>query len=116
MANHPTFGIFVLAKAGKLAHLERDEGYQATLRVMDAMNLSNIEVTQTTSMPPEEQFWQQIDGHLGLTERDMRKQMPYFIVDPTNRAKVEALLSENESTSSAADAGHHLHHGAVGNR
>jgi hypothetical protein len=27
MANHPTFSLFILAKSGKLAHLERDEGY-----------------------------------------------------------------------------------------
>lgn len=27
MTNHPTFSLFILAKAGKLAHLEHDEGY-----------------------------------------------------------------------------------------
>jgi len=32
----------------------------------------------------------------------MRKQMPYFITDSANRAKVEALLSENEETATEA--------------
>ena len=27
MTNHPTFSMFILAKSGGLAHLERDEGY-----------------------------------------------------------------------------------------
>ena len=55
--NHPTFSLFILAKSGKLAHLENDEGYQATMRVLDQLNLSGVEFTQTTSMPVEEQFW-----------------------------------------------------------
>lgn len=102
MTNHPSFGIFALAKAGKLAHMERDESFQASMRVLDAMNLGDIEIEQTTAMPPEEQFWQQIDGFLQLTEKDMRKQMPYFITDKANQAKVEALLSENEETATHA--------------
>ena len=32
----------------------------------------------------------------------MRKQMPYFITDKSNQAKVEALLSENEQTATHA--------------
>ena len=55
--NHHTFSLFILAKSGKLAHLENDEGYQATMRVLDQLNLSGVEFTQTTSMPVEEQFW-----------------------------------------------------------
>ena len=102
MTSHPSFGLFVLAKAGKLAHLERDESYQAPMRVLDAMDLGNIAIDQTTSMPPEEQFWQQIDGHLQLTEKDMRKALPFFINDNANLAKVEALLSENEEEAAQA--------------
>jgi len=54
MTSHPTFSIFALAKAGKLAHLERDESFQASMRVLDAMNLGDIEIKQETAMPPEE--------------------------------------------------------------
>lgn len=57
--NHPTFSLFILAKAGKLAHLERDEGFQSTMRVLDAMDLKEIKFSPyTTAMPVEEQFWQ----------------------------------------------------------
>ena len=44
MTSHPTFSIFALAKAGKLAHLERDESFQASMRVLEAMNLGSIEI------------------------------------------------------------------------
>ena len=39
MTNTPTFSLFILARSGKLAHLERDEGYQATIRVLGALGL-----------------------------------------------------------------------------
>lgn len=92
MTNHPTFNLFILAKAGKLAHLEHDEGFQATIRVLDAMGLKNVQFSQHTAMPSEEQFWQQFDGFYQLTESSMRKELPNFISDPSNLAKVSALL------------------------
>jgi len=101
MTNHPSFGIFILAKGGKLAHMEKDEGFQATMRVLDTMDLGNIEVSQLTSMPPEEQFWQQCDGFLQLTEAGMRKDLPHFITDPANLAKVQALLSGSDDAAAA---------------
>lgn len=96
MANHPTFSLFILVKSGRLAHLERDEGYQATCRVLDTLGLGSVAFTQTTSMPAEEQFWQQFDGTFELTEADMRKELPLFINDPSNLAKVEALIQAGE--------------------
>lgn len=86
--NHPTFSLFILAKSGKLAHLERDEGYQATMRVLDALRLGDVEFSNNTSMPSEEQFWQQFDGIYQMTEKEMRKDLPFFITDPANRAKI----------------------------
>lgn len=91
----------MLAKAGKLAHLERDEGFLATMRVLDKMDLGNIEISQLTSMPPEEQFWQQCDGFLQMTEADMRKELPNFITDPANLAKVQALLDGGDESAAA---------------
>lgn len=95
--NHPTFSLFILAKSGKLAHLANDEGFQATMRVLDTLDLGDVTVSQLTSMPVEEQFWQQFDGFYQLTEKDMRKELPNFITDPANLAKVQALLSEGDS-------------------
>ena len=101
MTNHPTFNLFILAKAGKLAHLEHDEGYQATIRVLDTMGLNKIQFTQLTAMPTEEQFWQQFDGFYQLTESGMRKELPNFISDPSNLAKVAALLEQGTSPDEA---------------
>lgn len=100
----PTFGIFILAKSGKLAHLERDEGYQATLRVMEAMGLNDIEFDSTTAMPVDEQFWQQFDGCYQLTEAGMRADLPYFITDPANMARVQALLESGDDNATGLPA------------
>ena len=97
----PTFSLFILAKSGKLAHLERDEGYQATIRVLEALDLGDIEIEQTTAMPVEEQFWQQFDGFYQLTPDKMRKELPNFITDPSNLAKVSALLEGGDDLQSA---------------
>lgn len=97
MTNHPTFSLFILAKSGKLAHLERDPGYQATLAVLDALDLGTVEFSQMTAAPAEEQFWAQFDGFYQLTEKSMRKELPNFVSDPANLAKVQALLSEGDS-------------------
>ena len=101
MTSHPTFSLFILAKAGKLAHLERDEGYQATVRVLDALDLGEVSFTKTTSMPVEEQFWQQYDGFYQLTEKSMRKELPNFITDPSNLAKVQAMLEDGTDSAAA---------------
>ena len=44
-------------------------------------------------MPYEQQFWEQFDILMELTEEEMMKELPSFITDPNNQAKVEALLS-----------------------
>lgn len=64
--------------------------------MLDTLGLGSVEFTQTTSMPAEEQFWQQFDGNFELTEAEMRKELPLFINDPSNLAKVEALLQAGE--------------------
>jgi predicted transcriptional regulator len=47
-----------MARNGLLSHLESDEGFQATLRVMDALGLESIEFNHKTAQPIEEQFWE----------------------------------------------------------
>jgi hypothetical protein len=45
-------------------------------------------------MPYEQQFWEQFDIVMGLSEDEMRQELPNFITDPSNQAKVEALLAD----------------------
>lgn len=101
MTNHPTFSLFILAKSGKLTHLEGDAGYQATLKVLDQLELNEVKFSMLTSMPVEEQFWQQFDGFNQLTEQSMRKELPHFITDPANLAKVQALLEESDNRTTS---------------
>lgn len=64
---------------------------------MEKLGLDHIEIDRKSAQPYEEQFWEQYDLIQGLTEEEMRNELPYFITDPTNQAKVEALLSGRKS-------------------
>ena len=55
-------------------------------------------------MPLEEQFWQQFDGFFQLTESSMRKELPNFVTDPTNLAKVQALIEGGDEPANALPA------------
>lgn len=90
-----------MAKSGKLTHLEGHEGFQATMRVLNALGIGTIEFDHTTAKPVEEQFWDAFDEVYQLSENDMRKKLPYIVTDPNNRAKVEALLSGSENPKDA---------------
>ena len=95
MAGQPSVNIYIMAKTGKMTHLEGHEGFQATMRVLEALGVGSIEFDHCSAQPLEEQFWGAYDRVFELSEPEMRKQLPYFVTDPNNRAKVEALLGDN---------------------
>jgi len=59
---------------------------------MEAIGMCQIPITKLTSESFEDQFWTNFDGQQGLTELQMREELPFFITDPSNRMKVEALM------------------------
>lgn len=62
------------------------------MRVMDTLGFDTIEIdTQTTAKPAHEQFWEQFDCIFELNEASMREELDKFLVDPSNRAKFEAI-------------------------
>ena len=71
------------------------------MRVMQALGIGSIEFDHTTAKPVDQQFWAQFDVVYELSENDMRKKLPYFVTDPNNRAKVEALLSGSDDPKNA---------------
>ena len=95
----PAFTLFISAKLGKLEHLKDDAGYQATTRVLSALGFDNIQFDTHTAEPLEEQFWQQFDGLYQLSEHELRQDLHLIVLDPSNRAKVEALLAAEEQAS-----------------
>jgi len=101
LSKTPSFNLFILAHQGKLSHFKGDEGFEAANRVWKALGLTKIEFNHKTAEPVEEQFWQHFDLMFNITEAGMRKELPFFCVDPNNRAKVEALLNKQ---------GEHIHH------
>lgn len=86
----------MLISQGKLAHLEREEGYQATVRVLTALGMDKIQWNDKTAAPAEEQFWGQYDSTFNLTETEMRKALPSFVLDESSRAQVQALLDSDD--------------------
>jgi len=54
MSGQPSVNIYIMAKTGKLTHLESNTGFQATMRVMNALGIGSIEFDQTTAKPVEE--------------------------------------------------------------
>jgi hypothetical protein len=92
LVNAPAFTMYIYGRLGQLPHLEQDPGYQATLRVMAKLGLDKIEIDRKSAQPYEEQFWEQYDVYMELTEAEMHQELPAIVVDPSNRAKVEAVL------------------------
>jgi len=93
----PAFNIYILARTGKLDHLKDDAGFQATMRVLTAMGFETVEFNTNSAQPLEEQFWEQFDGMYELTEAEMKADLPLFVTDPSNRAKVEALIANHQA-------------------
>lgn len=96
MNGSPAFNIYIMARQGKLKHLAEDAGFQATMRVLTAMGFDTVEFTNKSSMPLEEQFWEQFDGMYDLSEKEMKQDLDLFVTDPNNRAKVEAILAQHQ--------------------
>jgi len=103
LANVPTFNLYIYAKLGQLQHLKQDPGYQATLNVMEKLGLDKVKFDTKTSMPYEQQFWEQFDILMELNEEDMMKEVPAFVVDPSNKARVEALLAGRKMDAVGAE-------------
>lgn len=104
--SQPTFSIYIYGKLGQLPHLEQEPGYQATLRIMDKLGLDQIKIDKKSAEPYEHQFWAQFDVVQELTEEEMRREIPAFVTDPSNKARVEAIIS---GRGQAALGGQHTH-------
>jgi hypothetical protein len=49
-------------------------------------------LTNKTSEDYESQFWSNLDVTFNLTEIGLKEELPYFVTDPNNRIKVEAII------------------------
>jgi len=72
-----------------------------TEKVLGVVGMTTIPLSNLTAEPYEVQFWNNFDGQFNLTELKMREDLPYFITDPSNRLKVEAIM---EGRSDALEA------------
>jgi hypothetical protein len=60
---------------------------------LKAIGLNKIKLTNKTAEDYESQFWSNFDVAYNLTEIGLKEELPYFVTDPSNRLKVEAILS-----------------------
>ena len=96
MQSAPCINVWIMAKTGKMDHLKDDEGFQASMRVMSALGMDAVEFNFKTAEPLEHQFWEQFDGMYELTEASMKEDLPMIVTDPSNRAAIEAILSQDQ--------------------
>lgn len=66
---------------------------------MDKLGLGLIELDKKTAQPYDQQFWEQFDIIMQLSEEEMRQELPNFIADSSNKAKFDALLSGRANAS-----------------
>lgn len=82
-----------------LGQLPQDESFHAASRVMEALGLTRVEIDRKTAQPYEEQFWDQYDVIFELTEEGLARELPSFVTDPSNKAKVEALIAGRRASA-----------------
>ncbi len=63
---------------------------------MSALGMDAVEFNFKTAEPLEHQFWEQFDGMYELTEASMKEDLPMIVTDPSNRAAIEATLSQDQ--------------------
>ena len=49
MSGQPSVNIYIMAKTGKLTHLEGHEGFQATMRVLNTLGIGTIEFNHNSA-------------------------------------------------------------------
>jgi hypothetical protein len=82
-----------------LGALPQGEGFESAARVMEALGLSRVEIDRKTAQPYEEQFWDQFDVIFELSEEGLARELPAFVTDPANKAKVEALIAGRKGSA-----------------
>jgi hypothetical protein len=87
---------WVLHNRGHLEHLNGDQGFEAFKKIMHTFKFDEFELRLNTAQPLEEQFWDAFDELFEITEEQLMKDLPLFITDPKDVAKIEALADERE--------------------
>jgi hypothetical protein len=100
---HLSVSSFVYAKAGLRPDVASSEEFAATDRVMSAVGMNEVEISMLTAEDLETQFWNNLDATYNLTETGLREELPYFITDPSNRMKVEAIMEGRQEQLNAEE-------------
>ena len=95
---------YIMAKTGYRADLEGSEEFLATDKVMTAIGMNKIALNKLTAETYEFQFWTNFDGLFDMNEIEMKEEMPFFITDPTNRMKVQAIMEGRVEESIEAES------------
>ena len=77
-----SLNLYFWGKHDKLGDVSDHGDYQATARVMEKLGLEGVTINFNSTQAHEEQFWDQYDYLMELSEKDLRKQLPYIVTDP----------------------------------
>ncbi len=75
---------------------------------MDKLGLDLIKIDKKSAEPYEQQFWAQFDVVQELNEEEMRRELPAFVTDPANKARVEAIISGRGPAAIGGQQSHRL--------
>lgn len=96
-----SFTTYLYASQG---FIEKDGSYESAARVMEALGLGGVEIDRKSAEPYEQQFWEQYDVIFELTEDGLVRELPSFVTDPSNKAKVEALIAGKRAAALGQEA------------
>lgn len=91
-----------------LGQIPKDASFESATRVMKALGLSHVEIDRKSAEPYETQFWEQYDVLFELSEEGLARELPAFVTDPANKAKVEALIAGRKGTQIGQETTHRL--------
>lgn len=93
LSRMPSVTVYLLGKHfDETGAMAANEGYRATARVFEAMQLNEIPIDLNSSEKPDFQFWRHLDYLFELSEEGLREELPFFVVDPRQQDKVNAIL------------------------
>jgi len=71
-----TFSSYVHCKLDD--KIPRDEGFDVTSRILEALSLHRITVDTKSAQPYDEQFWDQFDVIMELSEEGLKRELPAY--------------------------------------
>jgi hypothetical protein len=96
LAELPSVLTYIMGRYYSSEEFQNQEGFQATSRVFEALQLNELPIDFNSSETPEAQFWRHLDFVFELSEDGLREELPYIVTNPADQNKWNAILEGRE--------------------